>query len=66
MSNLKTLDDHKQAMEDAWEEVERTSPSARSVRNCPSDSDANYHAMRAYQAARFQYLELCKLKDIAP
>jgi len=66
MSNLKTLDEHKQAMDDAWKEVERTSPSASSVRNCLADSDANYHATRKYQAARFQYLEFCKLEDIAP
>jgi hypothetical protein len=51
-------------MERAWNEVQRTSPSASSVRNCPSDSDANYHAMRAYQGARAVYLDTLKLSPV--
>jgi methylthioribose-1-phosphate isomerase len=61
MSTVKTLATYKQAMEDAWKEVERTSPTASNVRNCLSDSDANYHAVRAYQGARATYLEQLSL-----
>ncbi len=51
-------------MERAWNEVQRTSPSTSSVRNCLADSDANYHAMRAYQGARAVYLDSLKLSPV--
>ena len=57
---IATQDAAKLKMERAWNEVQRTSPSASSVRNCPSDSDA----MRAYQGARAAYLDTLKLSPV--
>jgi hypothetical protein len=57
---IATQDAAKLKMERAWNEVQRTSPSASSVRNCPS----NYHAMRAYQGARAAYLDTLKLSPV--
>ena len=61
MNTMKTLASYKQAMDDAWEVVERTKIPADAVCNCLSDSDAKYHAMRAYQGARATYLEQLRL-----
>jgi len=66
MSNLKTLEEHKQAMDAAWKEVERHRRPAGGVRNCPSDLQAEDMAMRNWQGARFEYLEACKQEGIEP
>lgn len=61
-----TLEDYKQRMDDAWQEVERHRRPAHQVRNCPSDLQAEDMAMRSWQGACFEYLEACKQEGIDP
>lgn len=66
ISPIKTLEDYKRAMDEAWQQVERTTRPSHQVRNCPSDlQDADF-ALRKYQNAKYQYLEFCKMEGIEP
>lgn len=63
---IKTLEDYKQAMDDAWQGVERLTRPAHHVNNCPSDVQDRDFAMRKYQNAKYQYLEFCKMEGLNP
>jgi hypothetical protein len=66
IEHVKTLEDYKLAMDEAWQQVERVTRPSGGVRNCPSDLQDEDFALRKYQNAKHQYLEFCKMEGIEP
>lgn len=61
-----TVEDYRQRMTEAWQEVEKRTKPTHHVRNCLSDVQDLDQAKRRWQYARQQYLEACKMDGVSP